>query len=314
MNKKMKEGRLFKIYKGERPKVLLLGNGIPRAFGGESWNELLKKISDKSYSFTITDDMPMPLKATLLSNNKLKSKLEELVDSKWGLSVKPKEKEFLQKLLALDFDYILTTNYSCEIECALLNMNEITRDHIKERRAHYSDGMQTKFLIKTCNYFDDRNLSVWHIHGDVYSSETIALDNKYYGKLIGKYQERINEKKGYANVCKSKESEEITSWIDAFLLGDLYILGFGMNFSETDLWWLLEYKSNSQDKIFGETVFLDKTPSKIEKGSPQWCKRELMKIWNVTIKDFDFTKNDFPAFYKKAYEYLKEEVGERSKK
>lgn len=68
----------------------------------------------------------------------------------------------------------------------------------------------------------------------------------------------------------------------------------------------------SEDKIFGETVFLDKTPS--EKDNTCWCKRELMKIWDVTIEDCGYKGNDYKVFYKKAYDCLKKEVGERTKK
>ena len=324
---KPEDARPFEIYNGERPKVLLIGNGIPRAYGGEnSWDDFLESISEKSYPSYLTKGMPMPLKATMISKNNLFPKLKNFIkkdhSSSWGFSVEPKEKEFLKKLLSLNFDYILTTNYAMEIECALLDIDSITPKQIDEIRRCYGDTLQKKFLINTFNYFGDNKPSVWHVHGDVFSPVSIALNNEIYGKLTGKYYECINKKaaagKKYIMNYNKKEEEKITSWIDAFLLGDLYILGFGMAFSETDLWWLLEYKSKkfeNNKKVFGSTTFFDKDLKKETKKDPlDWCKRELFEILNVKVEDCGYDGNDYKVFYKKAYEYLKKEVGEKTKK
>ena len=39
----------YKICVGEHPKVLLLGNGLIRAYGGVSWDGFLDEIKDKKY-------------------------------------------------------------------------------------------------------------------------------------------------------------------------------------------------------------------------------------------------------------------------
>ena len=70
LEKELKKPRSFKISTGKCPKVLLLGNGISRAFSEQnSWDDLLAKISDESIPLPITNEMPMPLKATILSKN-----------------------------------------------------------------------------------------------------------------------------------------------------------------------------------------------------------------------------------------------------
>ncbi|MBO4639193.1 MAG: SIR2 family protein [Treponema sp.] len=306
MPNKLEKGEAFNL-NVKRPKVLLLGNGIARAFNkGASWNELLKEITDESlFSTDVNYEMPMPLKAALLSNNKLESKLDSFIASqqKWGLSVNKSQQKFLQELLNLNFDYILTTNYTYEIECALLNMSEITKGHIQERRKYYSDSVQKKFLINTCHCFESKKLSVWHIHGDIYSPQSIALGHDCYGKLVGRYNEWIN-----ANFNNSA-NKEIKSWIDAFLYGDLYILGFGMDFSETDLWWLIEYKAKPGN--FGKTVFFDRDQkNEVKKGAPAWCKRKLLEVFNVDVKIYNRTLS-YKDFYKKACEDIKKEIGEK---
>ena len=316
---KIEKGELFE-FSVKRPKVLLIGNGIVQAFGGgKSWNKFLGAIKNNG-SFPLDAkkyDMPMPLKATLLTDNSTQSKVTDFIEKNpgWGLSVNKKQKEFLQNLLSLDFDYILTTNYSCEIECASLNLSKVPQKYIEESQKFYSTEKekrsQKKFYITTFNRIQDRinggEHDIWHIHGDVALPDSIALNNEYYGKLVGRYQEWIN-----AN-CRDCETKEIKSWIDAFLYGNLYILGFGMNFDETDLWWLLEYKAKK--KNFGETVFFDKDLNNVTKeGSRTWCKRKLFEVLNVKVEDCDYEGNDYKVFYQKAYECLKEELGERTKK
>lgn len=54
--------------------VLFLGNGINRAFNGDSWNNLVEKIS-KEYESSLTSDdvehLPFPMKVVALSGDRV---------------------------------------------------------------------------------------------------------------------------------------------------------------------------------------------------------------------------------------------------
>ena len=72
-----------------------------------------------------------------------------------------------------------------------------------------------------------------------------------------------------ANNCEYK------SWVDHFMLDDLYILGFGMDLSEADLWWLLCCKK----RHFPEKenfLFIPKKDLSDEKGL-------LLKTYGVNV-------------------------------
>lgn len=71
----------FNIFAGERPKVLLLGNGLCRAYGGMSWDQLLDEIKDQNaFPHPACEYvMPMPLKAAMLANNTLSKQLRKIV-------------------------------------------------------------------------------------------------------------------------------------------------------------------------------------------------------------------------------------------
>lgn len=341
----------FNIYAGERPKVLLLGNGLCRAYGGMSWDVLLDEIKDSTAFPQAASNyiMPMPLKAAMLANNSLSDKLRKIVaegntgeiqqsKTNWDSFIKTTEqmREHIKKLVNSDFDYVLTTNYSYEIEAALLDKEKLSPQGITQLMNFYEvDNAQKQFLINTFNLAN--NIPVWHIHGEARKPDSIILGHYYYGKLLRRCVARLDgtkekterkklvvpgKEKEYVKNLKTKRAQKIGSWIDAFVLGDVHILGFGMDFSEADLWWLLEYKRNHPE-FCGRTIFYEpekaKTSTCILDGyvtcdkseaytlSAQ-CKHLLMnKTYGVEIKTLGITiqkNSDYAQFYSNAIEEI----------
>lgn len=164
----------------------------------------------------------------------------------------------------------------------------------------------------------------------------MIVGSYYYGKNVKRCVGRLD---GYADEKQKENGKErefkrnikdgrvqrIGSWIDAFVLGDVYILGFGMDFSEADLWWLIEYKTNHKD-ICGKTFFYN--PRKNNQNNciinhTKECKMKvdfvdsesslqmLLSIYDVKIKDLN-TKitcnDDYKSFYIKAISDIKKNI------
>lgn len=329
MEPRLEKGRTFNISAGERPKVLLLGNGIARTFfNGGNWDNLIddcikdtKKFKEKSDKYC----MPFPLKAEMLSNNKLASKIEKNKLKIASLPPKtPLDQEYLKNLLKLNFDYLLTTNFTYELECALLQVTEIEIEKIEQMKTEINNSRKPKPLCRfnKVTTEDSKIYDIWHIHGEPINFSTIALGNEEYCKLVGQYDKWLDKRRKNLN----GEPFKIESWVDAFVTGDVYILGFGMGLSEMDLWWLLQYKTKKLRKIsnfFGTSAFLEP----INDGSCQkegfineeTCKKLLFDAFGVTVENFGvkITKEnenqDYRTFYDKALEYLKEKVGEKKR-
>ena len=54
------------------PQILLLGNGLNRAFGGEDWSELLENMHvDPKISINKAKSIPFPLQAVLLTGDQI---------------------------------------------------------------------------------------------------------------------------------------------------------------------------------------------------------------------------------------------------
>lgn len=114
--------------------VLLLGNGLNRAFGGDSWSNLLETISQRS-DFDISSlTSPMPLQAVLLTNNHLKEAMRNQKKAFWGELKTVEQCHALQSILEIGFDDILTTNYSYELEFASVDAKSISPYRLKKKK------------------------------------------------------------------------------------------------------------------------------------------------------------------------------------
>lgn len=240
-----------------RPQVLLLGNGINLAYGGTSWNDFLQRIATRediiNYLARSEDNKlksPMPLQAILLTNNHIDKRLSEYKQEAFGTISDDNHLAALQKLLSVGFDHILTTNYSYELEMAALGVG-VNEAQISKTQTHTKsvNRAESKYLLHTYNNVEFNGVSnkIWHIHGEARKTNSMVLGHYYYGNLLFKikeYTDKLGNKYRFAQ--QDKKDGSIKSWIDAFVLGDVYILGFGLDLSEIDLWWLINRKINEK--------------------------------------------------------------------
>ena len=75
---------MIQIEPFKRPQVLLLGNGLNRTFGGNSWTDLMKQISVRS-DLPETLTCPYPLQAVLVTNDNVKEAMENCRNEFFGM-------------------------------------------------------------------------------------------------------------------------------------------------------------------------------------------------------------------------------------
>lgn len=303
---------MSKIYK--RPQVLLLGNGINISNGGERWKDFLLSIKDKEINVDIDDlKSPMPLQAILLSNNKLGDKLKRKSKTLLPTKVLVDSKVSLKTLLSLGFDEILTTNYTYELEQSCHNNQSLTKNKLNRLACDTKGGrVNQKYLITTYNktIYNDTAQRIWHIHGEAKKPISMILGHYYYGQLTKRIIDYIDEKRNsYYWYQKNEQPIIIKSWIDAFIMGDVYILGQSFDFSEIDLWWLLNRKNNEK-AMHGKVYFYEPVKdAEIEKI-------KLLQVMNVETRNLGVLEKidgessfiDYADFYIKAIEDIKTEI------
>jgi len=277
----------------KNPQILLLGNGLNLAYGGTSWADLLKDIACRDDLPLDELQSPMPLQAILVTNNNIKKGLKKQEKPLYGTIKTKEQSEALRRVLKMGFDHILTTNYSYELEMACREDWKVTDNYLK-KISHHTEAVnrvEPKYLLHTyneCNYEGATN-KIWHVHGEARKQDSMILGHYYYASLLCKMKSEIDSQGNkYLKNQMAGKLNEVESWMDAFILGDVYILGLGFDFSELDLWWLLNRKLNEDAEIGRVYYFAPKSPVLDEKA-------ELLNTLGVDVRHCDVIMPKHPG-------------------
>lgn len=251
----------------DRPQIVLVGNGLERGSDQPSWNELVNALTVQD-SIKLSDDehnaVPFPLLYELLSSHNpapaqlsasdIKEEESRLVQAMKKLT--HKSNSLLNILPSLGADHIFTTNYSYCIEKAFypemnfslsntrskirFNLSPSHKNGRPAREVNYR--MHTGYLAKNKN---GGNIGIWHIHGECTVPRSVVLGHDRYGRLLSRI-ETISDSQKYSRNSELPNEKHFTSWPELFLYGDVYVIGFGFNLCEYDLWWLLRRKQRER--------------------------------------------------------------------
>ncbi|MBR4451866.1 MAG: SIR2 family protein, partial [Clostridia bacterium] len=238
----------MKVY----PRVLLFGNGLYRCYGENSWNSFLSDLrrrNDLPDNLEYCLESPMTLRAKLIADGDIKAALDSAPGKYYGSLSNDLLRADLRLILSAGFDDIITTNYDYRLETAATDGERVTKYYLDKNARNTENGkkVEPKYLIHSYQNisFNGKSNRVWHIHGEAKKQDSMILSLYYYSNLLSRIIDYSKKKKNTYSELQSKGiSPEIKSWIDAFILGDVYVLGFGFDYSEIDLWWLLERKKN----------------------------------------------------------------------
>ena len=238
--------------------ILLVGNGINRAFEksdesfvakrenwnfeGMSWESIIKQLAfnnGNDIEYSDISNLPMPMQIITATKDNVDTAMKALSESMCSEVISDEKMMFCKKLLSLPMHDIITTNYTYELEQA--------SGIFPNKNAYYKAREYTKKVTKTednfrlYTYSDLKSVSkrLWHIHGDAASPKSVVMGHYWYGKLLKKIEERVSHFLKIHESSRGKNEKHLNlSWVDSFLKNDVYILGFGFDTSELDLWWL----------------------------------------------------------------------------
>lgn len=335
------------------PEVLLIGNGLNRLLGLSSWqdlNELLKENMPNSNLLENSDtykELSFPLQICALNTKsdnfynfieermkEIKAKFEETYNNKD--ESKKNKIALYSKLCNLNFHSILTTNYDLFVEKFL------TQEQLKTKSAYgrknVTDPKKRNSLYEF-KYVQHKKKGkteqldepyVWHIHGNEEKPKNIMLDFYLYGTnisviqsygyhFIKKYMACV--KKEINNTSNESIMFQPESWLDYFFLGNVYIVGLGLDANEFELRWLLTYRKRIHNilserieklliekPIFGNIYFMDTFPtqnnindSNFEQNALKEVKKRKLEfeILGCKYKNFchGMTENDYKEGY-----------------
>ena len=164
---------------------------------------------------------------------------------------------------------------------------------------------------------------IWHIHGEARKHSSMIFGHFYYGMVLQDIIKYVKDKKNdYAVDQKNGRESAIKSWIDAFILGDIYLIGTRLELSEIDLWWLINRKKREKNASHGNIYFYEPKFEPEEEGFVDE-RLELIKVFAREVKDMGITipkidKDDplaeekrgekFREFYRKAVNDISEKI------
>lgn len=284
----------------EKPYILLLGNGINLAFNTEiECNNLINKIAGR-FNTRMCDEgyrsMSFPMRVIAASNDNVDTAMKQLAEE-LHQPITPEQEQLLSELRSLSCADILTTNYTFELEQSFgmgvsLHRYRLMRTYTREiTEKHKRLNLYQYYYAENCGK------RIWHIHGDVSKPNSIIMGHYYYGKLLHEIQEYIPSFfRGY-NYCLSRSLPyKGESWVDEFLVNDVHIVGFGLDLSEMDLWWLICCK-----KIHfpDSKVFLYVPEEKKDLAKEAMCCAYGVNV----VADVPFD-GDYAAYYKNVFRYI----------
>lgn len=304
----------------KKPQILLLGNGLNRAFSQDAfaWDNFIKELSahNDSLDKTGTDDeelskVPYPLQIVLRTGDNVDAAIKNAKINLYGEVDNDEQRDMLRKILSMNFDHILTTNYSYELEIATLDRGaKLTDNRLKKTMQKHTKSVktaETMYLLHTYNSVEHNGTqnNIWHIHGEARKPDSMVIGHYYYGNLLFKYKKYFDKLKNHYRSSQEKGQEiEIRSWLDAFILGDVYILGFGMDFSEMDLWWLINRKKRERAE-HGKIVFYEPSTEGFD------MKGKLLADYGVTVKNMGYIQSkdmNYKSFYREALSDIENQI------
>lgn len=234
------------------PRVLLLGNGILRLRGGVSWEALLARIAvNDEIPDSVLREIPLAMRVEALCGADV-----EGARLRAAAEFEPTDAcvtDTLRRLLRLPWDCVLTTNYTYEAESVLLGRDHFGKEDRRRTLACMDGSVYRKDNLHFCYIMERKGLPplpVWHIHGDLGRPDSMILSYYSYAKAISRLQKYNRQlKNAFQDAVQARRLVTPRSWSDWFILGDVYTVGFGYDFSEFDLWWAAERKARENARV-----------------------------------------------------------------
>ncbi|MCQ2422997.1 MAG: hypothetical protein MJ064_08455 [Lachnospiraceae bacterium] len=294
--------------------VFLVGNGINLPFDGAvKTDDIIRKIWRKYHHSNLPRRLdsihshplwrlPFPMEIVSASNNNLDIELQEFAQKLRDGSVDNEQRMLIQAALDLNFDAILSTNYSLEFEKSVMGNCAVQRIYSQYRTTAKQSEQQKRLGIYQYTELPYGNKpSLWHIHGTALRKNSLVMGHLSYGKLVGEIDQRASRANRGIHYAKANRTPFYPmSWIDYFLIGNVYIVGFALDFAESDIWWLISLKKriNPDSKVFFFQPYIE----------------EAMKLMldsygvECPFVEFDESNNpslDYMKYYRAVFEYCK---------
>ena len=286
------------------PKVLFLGNGVTLlGNNGMGWTQLLGTLCPDGKSIPDVTGIPYAMQPEAIRGTDVEE-VQRLIAGNLKSQI---PHDVLKQLVFMDFDAILTTNYTYEIEDALTGGKWSDNRRKSSHKTLYGSA-HVRYNTYKCNLVKDTNgreIPVFHIHGEQARKHSMVLSYYSYADAVYHLIELNKRRKNEYEEHQEAGSPIICeSWLDYFLMGEVYALGFGFDLSEFDIWWAIERKSR-------EHAANGKIHAYMISRKQEQDKSTMFRAMGVDERNVAVTAGNYEKAYRTIAEALKKETGGR---
>lgn len=317
--------------------TLFIGNGLNRCLESSiSWGNLLEDIANE-FGIETFSDIPLPLEFERLINEKFKKDksinqdIFDIVKRKIANKVSNislPETAIHREIKKIKINSIITTNYDLLLE-KVFDIDSVAK--VDSKKKYLMEKIASK-----------EKVDFFHPHGFIEAPSTMCLGYEHYMGMVEHIRPKVNSKRINDNEEKLKNIERILRkydesngyWMEKFYTDNLFIFGFGLDFCESDIWWVLTHRAslffrndNNIREVLNNNVFYYDVDVKEESSteSPDKCrmknrKYQMLSALNVNVKVKEIkcsgnNKNEdiYIEGYKKIFEYIREDIKNYSK-
>jgi hypothetical protein len=229
------------------------------------------------------------------------------------------KKEIIKKLKAVKPNPIYELMYNSNIQ------NFITTNYDYGFIKSLSNTLKVKNIRPESRYSIRRNQKIneskciWHIHGEIDRSHTIMLGLHHYCGYISKIDDYIRgvyRGKGFDPKDTIKMKDKIkngtyssVSWVDLFFSTNVHFIGYGLDYSETDIWWILNSRARwKKDKTLEHkiknSIYFYCAQNEIDNN-----KKELLQSFGVEVHEIETSEE---RLNKKNYEQIIRDIDNKN--
>lgn len=287
--------------------TIFLGNGINRINSSFSWSDLLDALIRESGipENAPLKGIPFPLlyESILFQGNidaadlsaadgRLRSRVAEMC-------LRLSSNDLTEAVLSCGCEDIITTNYDYVLESG--------QEKAVKKSSDPEVSPEIDYRIHTYNLLSNRR--IWHIHGESGFPRTMVLGHDMYARNISKMSAYV-EKRGYDRLfAQSPSSRETICWMDLLFNSDVHIVGFGLDYSEIDVWWAMNLRARllKDLRLTGRVSRENRVFYHARSGS--LSESFLMLLTGYFIEPvIDDVSLDYASHYRRALEKIREDA------
>lgn len=280
--------------------TIFFGNGLNRLLADNiSWDTLLNKIKDANQFEDKGLPNTMIFERIILQKPKIHEDIlldeYEVKKNIAGLLKDIQPNKIYRDIYNLNVQHYITTNYDYGFIDSILELSEINQP-IQESG---TENVYSIRRLKKISNKKEKKKNFWQIHGEIRKPATIMLGLDHYCGYIEKISGYINGK--YRYIIDKEEHTELSiedkfnqdkfnhsSWIELFFTTNVNMIGFSLDFSEIDIWWIINKRARMKNSLSLKNKISNEINFYCEKIDQP--KKELLESFDVKVHVIELKK------------------------